>query len=188
MGNRAGYVLSGVFFLTAGAGALFAQTPAAAPAARAGAPRPAPLAVGSGAPSVSLLLRGKMMLLQHLLAGNRNLILFFPKKCTSCDTELQVLDKKAITELDREGVAVFAVSPDEPQDQADTANRLSLPYVMAGDPGGKAARAFHVEGTVAIFLLDNDGIVRYVADLGQSPVTGSDLLAAAKKTRRPSKR
>jgi peroxiredoxin len=132
-----------------------------------------------------LLIRGKMMLLQHLLAGNRNLILFFPRKCASCDVQLSMLDKKTISDLDHEGVAVFAVSPDEPADQADTVKRLSLPYVVLQDPGGKAARAFHVEGSVAVFMLDNEGIVQYVADLGRSQVTGPDLLAAAKKFKRP---
>ena len=167
-----------LFVLMAAGGPVQAQNRTAkadaSPAARA------PLALGSAAPNVSLLINGKKTPLKILLAGNRNLVLFYPRECTSCDTELQAVDKGVIKELDRMGVAVFAVSPDAAADQAATAKRLSLPYVLVSDPDGKAARAFHAAGSAA-FMIDTDGTVSYVSNLDQTPLRGSDLIAAAKK-------
>ena len=157
----------------------------------AGSPLPAraasaPLAVGSAAPSVSLLINGKKMSLKSLLAGNRNLVLFYPGSCSSCDTQLQAIDKGVIQALGRMGFAAFAVSPDLPSDQAKTVARLALPYTVLSDPNGAAAQAFHVAGSAA-FLIDADGTVRFVSNLDQTPLKGPDLIAAAKALKRASR-
>jgi peroxiredoxin len=144
------------------------------------------LALGTAAPNVSLLLNGRMMGLKSLLAGNRTLVLFYRGACTSCDTQLQAIDKGVIQALGRMGFATFAVSPDLPADQAKTVARLSLPYTVLSDPNGAAARAFHVSGSAA-FLIDRDGSVRFVSELDQAPLSGAEMIEAAKALKRSSK-
>jgi hypothetical protein len=57
---------------------------------------------------------------------------------------------------------------------------------VLSDPGGAAARAFHVAGSAA-FLIDIDGTVRFVSNTDQAPLSGADLLAAAKALKRSSR-
>jgi peroxiredoxin Q/BCP len=179
MNKRAITASLGILVLTAAAGALRAQsqTPNAGSA---------PLAAGTPAPNAPILVNGKKVAFQHLLAGNRNLILFYPAACTSCDGQLQAVDKGTIQELDKMGFATFAVSPDLPADQAKTVKRLSLPYVVVSDPDGAAAKAFHVSGSAA-FLIETDGTIRFSADLDRGPLRGSDLIAAARALKRPAR-
>jgi peroxiredoxin len=124
--------------------------------------------------------------LKSLLAGNRTLVVFYPGACTSCDSQLQAIDKGTLQALGRLGFAAFAVSPDLPADQAKTVGRLALSYTVLSDPGGAAARAFHAAGSAA-FLIDIDGTVRFVSNLDRAPLAGADLLAAAKALRRESR-
>jgi peroxiredoxin Q/BCP len=175
MSKRAGIVLSLCALMAAGA-PIRAQNPAAS----------APLTVGTPAPAASLLINGKMMTLKSLLAGNRTLVLFYRRACTSCDAQLQAIDKNVIQTIGRIGFAVFAVSPDLPADQVKTVGRLSLPYTVLSDPNGAAARAFHVAGSAA-FLIDVDGTVRFVSDLDQAQLSGADMIAAAKSLKRSSR-
>ena len=125
------------------------------------------------------------MSLKSLLAGNRNLVLFYPGACMSCDAQLQAIDKGVLQTLGKMGFAAFAVSPDLPADQAKTVGRLSLPYIVLSDPSGAAAKAFHVPGSAA-FLIDVDGTVRFVSSLDHASLSGSQLIAAAQALKRSS--
>lgn len=159
---------------------------AAAPALAQNAAAPAPLAPGTAAPSVSLLVNGRAAPLKTLLAGNRDLLLLYPAACGgACDAALQTIDKSLIRQLDQKGVAVFAASPDAPADVAKTAQRLALPYAVFSDPQGAALRAFHVAGSPRAFLLDSDGVIRAVFGPG---ISGSSILAATKTLKRRPRR
>ena len=177
MNKRARVLFLSLIAFTVAGGTLLAQNQ----------PASAPLAAGSVVPNVLLLINGKSTALKHLLAENRNLVLFYPGACKTCDAQLQAVDKGVIQELDRMGYATFAVSPDLPADQAKTVKRLSLPFVVVSDPDGSAARAFRVAGSAA-FLIEIDGTVRFSANLDQTPLNGSDLIAAARGLKRPARR
>jgi peroxiredoxin len=174
MKNRTRTVLLGLFALSAATVPSRAQNQAAS-----STPSPALLAVGATAPAASLLINGRPAPLKGVLAGNRNLVIFYPAACTSCDAELQTIDKGLIQALARMAIAVFAISPDLPAVQAATAQRLSLPFAVFSDPQGAAAAAFHVAGSAA-FLIDNDGTVRAVFNANQQPLSGSEMIAAAR--------
>ncbi len=133
-----------------------------------------------------MLIHGKMKPLKSLLGGNRTLVVFYPGACTSCDSQLQAIDKGTLQTLGRMGFAAFAVSPDLPEDQAKTVGRLALSYTVLSDPGGAAARAFHAGGSAA-YLIDADGTVRFVSDLDRAPLAGADLIAAARAVKRASR-
>jgi peroxiredoxin len=181
MSKRAGIVLGLCALIAAGA-ASRAQAPGTKTAPVASAPLP----LGSPAPAVSLLINGRLMSLKSLLAGNRTLVLFYRGACTSCDSQLQAIDKGVIQALGRMGFAAFAVSPDLPAEQAQTVGRLSLPYTVLSDPNGAAARAFHVPGSAA-FLIDRDGTIQFASDLDSSALTGAQMIDAARALKRSSK-
>lgn len=159
---------------------------AGAPSLAQNAAAPTPLAPGTAAPTVvSLLVNGSPAPLKSMLAGNRNLILLYPAACGgSCDSALQAVDKNLVQELDRHGVAVFAVSPDKPADIAKTVQRLSLPYAAFSDPQGAALQAFHVAGAPQAYLVDHEGVVRAVFGPGATPLSASGVLAAVKTLKR----
>jgi peroxiredoxin Q/BCP len=150
----------------------------AAPALAQPAAAPAPLAAGTPAPSVKLLVNGKPAPLKTLLAGNRNLILLYPAACGgACDATLRSLDKSAIQELDQRGVAVFGATPDAAGDIAKTVERLALAYPIFSDPGGAALQAFHTTTTPRAYLIDHEGAIRAAF---QGPLSASGVLAAVK--------
>src|SRR6185312_2454354 len=137
---------------------------------------PAPLAPGSAAPQASLLFNGKPTPVRAFLAGNRNLFLLYPAACGgACDSALQAVDKSMLQELTKQGVEVFAATPDAPADIAKTVSRLSLPYPVFSDPQGAALQAYHVAGAPRAYLLDNDGTVRAAFGAGQTPLTASGI-------------
>lgn len=150
----------------------------AAPAVAQPAAAPAPLAAGTAAPAAKLLVNGKPAPLKSLLAGNRNLILLYPPACGgACDATLQSLDKSAVQELDKRGVAVFGATPDAPADIAKTVSRLALTYPVFSDPGGAALQAYHTAKAPRAYLIDHEGVIRAAYS---GPLSVSVILSAVK--------
>jgi peroxiredoxin len=130
--------------LAAGAGAL-----------EAGAPAPNFTAPSlDGGPQLSLASRrGKVVYLD-----------FWASWCQPCLTSLPLLDGLR-TEFAARGFEVLAVNVDRDPEQARRfLARLDVGYPSASDPEGRIPEQFGIETMPTSFLIDRQGVIRYVHD------------------------
>jgi thioredoxin-dependent peroxiredoxin len=134
----------------------------------------------------------------HRLAdfvGKRGFVLaWFPKAFTSgCTAELASLDASADA-LAGYDVAVFMVSTDTPEKNAEFAKATGPRQVLLSDPEGEAAGAYGVAGLGGLyskrwtFYVDRDGVVRGVDQAVETETAGSDILKKLDELGFPKKR
>jgi thioredoxin-dependent peroxiredoxin len=115
-------------------------------------------------------------------AGKQGFVLaWFPKAFTSgCTAELTSLNAAADT-LAGYDAAVFMVSMDAPDRNAEFAKATGAKQVVLSDPEGKAADAYGVEGMGGLyakrwtFYVDKDGVVKAVDREVETESAGPDI-------------
>ena len=154
--------------------ALLALAPAAA---RAGE-----LGPGDKAPDFALQSTdGKTVKLADF-AGKRGVVLaWFPKAFTPGCTEELGSFKDAEADLAKSGAAVFMVSFDTPEKNAEFAKSLDAKLPLLSDVKGDVANAYGVSalgGAYAkrwTFYVDRDGVIRFVDKNVKTVTAGRDI-------------
>ena len=115
-------------------------------------------------------------------AGKRGFVLaWFPKAFTGgCTAELEDLRDNADA-INAYDAAVFMVSLDPPQQNADFAKSVNAKQVLLSDEGGSVASAFGVGGLGGYakrqtFYVDKDGIVRAIDTAVATDTAGQDIV------------
>jgi cytochrome c biogenesis protein CcmG/thiol:disulfide interchange protein DsbE len=97
----------------------------------------------------------------HDLRGKVVLVDFWASWCVPCRQSFPWMT----TMLERygeQGLAVVAVNLDRNRQAADTfLGKFPAPFVVAFDPAGKTAEAFHVQAMPSSFLVSRDGTIVY---------------------------
>jgi thiol-disulfide isomerase/thioredoxin len=119
-----------------------------------------------GAPMPSVLVKhfeggGKIDL--GSLKGKVVLVDIWASWCAPCKEEMPLLDEMA-GRLKDKGVRIIAVSIDEDRESAQEflSSRSSWSLTVAHDPKGKLPEALHPGKMPSSYVLDADGIIRYV--------------------------
>jgi thiol-disulfide isomerase/thioredoxin len=119
-----------------------------------------------GAPMPSVLVKhfeggGKIDL--GSLKGKVVLVDIWASWCAPCKEEMPLLDEMA-GRLKNRGVQIIAVSIDEDRDSAQEflSSRPSWSLTVAHDPKGKLPEVLHPGKMPSSYVLDADGIIRYV--------------------------
>jgi peroxiredoxin Q/BCP len=145
------------------------------------APGAQALEVGERAPAFEL--RGSDGVTYTLadFAGKRGFVLaWFPKAFTSgCTAELEDL-RDAAAAIAAYDAAVFMVSLDTPEKNAEFARSVDAKHVLLSDPDGHVAKAFGVAGLGGYakrwtFYVDKDGIVRAIDTEISTHTAGQDI-------------
>ena len=117
-------------------------------------------------------------------AGKRGYVLaWFPKAFTGGCTEELGAVRDAAAELAKFDVAVFMVSFDEPDKNAEFAKSLKANLVLLSDPKGDAASQFGVSALGGMYAkrwtyyVDKDGVTRFVDKAVKTPTAGKDIAA-----------
>lgn len=145
------------------------------------APNVHALEVGQKAPDFSLAgSDGKIYRLADF-AGKRGFVLaWFPKAFTSgCTAELEDL-RDAAAAIAAYDAAVFMVSLDPPETNAEFARSVDAKQVLLSDAGGSVAKAFGVAGLGSYskrwtFYVDRDGVVRAIDTEVATDTAGQDI-------------
>ena len=127
-------------------------------------------------------INGKAVSLQSL-RGQNVLLTFFPHCFTGgCESHLSTL-RDAYAGLQASGTRVVAVSTDDAATVAAFATQLKLPFAVVSDPKREIALAYGAvqDATQAparlSFLLDKNGVVRWIDSDVQVKSHGADMLA-----------
>lgn len=114
-------------------------------------------------------------------AGKRGFVLaWFPKAFTSgCTAELEDLRDNAAA-IDAYDAAVFMVSTDPPDKNAEFAKSVDAKQVLLSDVGGEVASAYGVDGLGGYakrwtFYVDKDGVVRAIDTEVETDTAGADI-------------
>jgi peroxiredoxin len=138
-----------------------------------GAPSSAP-EVGKAAPDLALEdTEGKEVRLSAFRSQRHVLLVFLPEKLTAGTEAAKLIERLGVEQkaLEKRGVQVLCVSPALPQAGKKTRDSLRLSFPVLSDPGGKAAGLYKLPSSggrggrpqaVSLFLLDREGILRYV--------------------------
>jgi peroxiredoxin Q/BCP len=114
-------------------------------------------------------------------AGKRGFVLaWFPKAFTSgCTAELEDLRDNAAA-IDAYDAAVFMVSVDPPDKNAEFAKSVDAKQVLLSDVGGSVAGSYGVDGLGGYakrwtFYVDKDGVVRAIDTEVATSTAGADI-------------
>jgi thiol-disulfide isomerase/thioredoxin len=128
----------------------FAGAPAAADAPRT-IPECELLPMGSAPAGELLRARGQVLWVE-----------FWASWCGSCAESFPFLDRLE-RELGGQGLRVLGINVDEePDDARAFLARHAVGFAQAADPSGHCPRRFGVEAMPAGYLVDREGVVRYV--------------------------
>lgn len=154
------------------------------------------LAPGSVAPGFTLPdAEGAPRTLEAALAGGQALVAFFSLECRACELSYLFWDRMAEAYADA-GCPVLTISLGDAESAVAFHERSGVSFTVLSDSTNAAARAYGVECTPALFLVDGAGRVTSSHDafdraalnalsaeiatrLGVSPVTLSDGEAPA---------
>jgi peroxiredoxin Q/BCP len=147
-------------------------------------PARAEVAVGQPAPPFALQGSDGKLHRSADLAGKRGFVLaWFPKAFTpGCTAEVGSL-RDAADAIAAYDVAVFLISTDEPERNADFAKSQDAKHPILSDPDGGVAAAYGVAGESSLFpkrttfYVDKDGIVRAIDESVETGTAGADVAA-----------
>lgn len=153
----------------------------------------ATLAADSPAPDWTLQGSDGKAYTASALKGKRGYVLaWFPKAFTGGCTEELGAVRDAQAELAKLDAAVFMVSFDAPEKNADFAKSLGANLVLLSDPKGDAANAFGVSALGGMYAkrwtyyVDKDGVIRFVDKAVKTPTAGKDIAAKLAELGTPS--
>jgi len=145
---------------------------------------PPPLPAGTRAPAfITTTLQGKALSLASL-RGKVVLLDYWATWCGPCrmaTPTLESLHKK----FGSRGLRVVGISVDQPDSVAQVrpfVKAFGVTYLVSASPiaNAWAARAYHVDGIPAQYLIDKKGIVRW-SQSGFAPDEGPELAARIRK-------
>jgi peroxiredoxin Q/BCP len=123
---------------------------------------------GTRAPDISLPVRGGHQVRLADYQGRQAVVLYFyPKDFTLGCTVEACTFRDSYEDFVGLGAEVIGVSEDSLESHDDFAKKHRLPFVLASDPNGAAARAFGVDSSLfglvkgrVTFVIDKEGVVR----------------------------
>jgi thioredoxin-dependent peroxiredoxin len=123
---------------------------------------------GTRAPEIELPVRGGSRVRLSDYRGVKTVVLYFyPKDFTLGCTVEACTFRDSYEDFVELGAEVIGVSSDSVESHDGFAQKHRLPFVLASDPDGAAARAFGVPAQLfglvkgrVTFVIDKDGIVR----------------------------
>ena len=143
--------------------------------------------VGQAAPAFSLQADDGSRFDSAELLGARALLVFYPGDNTPVCTRQLCDYRDGAAEFADLGVRIVGISKDGQASHAAFRSRHDLPFTLLSDPDLAVAGRFGVRGALgmkrAVFLLDEDGVVRY-AKVEKVPVfrrRREELLQAIRK-------
>ena len=99
-------------------------------------------------------------------AGHRMLLVFYPGDNTPVCTAQLCEYRDGIESFAGLGVSVVGISSDDLESHQAFRNKHDLPFVLLSDPDLEVAKLYGSKGRFgmkrAVFLVDEEGIVRYV--------------------------
>jgi peroxiredoxin Q/BCP len=140
--------------------------------------------VGSPAPAWTLQGSDGKSYTSAQFKGKQGYVLaWFPKAFTGGCTEELGAVRDAAAELAKFDAAVFMVSFDPPEKNAEFAKSLKANLVLLSDPKGDAASQFGVSALGGMyakrwtFYVDKDGVTRFVDKAVKTATAGKDIAA-----------
>ena len=126
------------------------------------------ITTGTRAPEINLTVRdGKSAKLADYLGKKTVVLYFYPKDFTLGCTVEACTFRDNYEDFVALGAEVIGVSSDSLDSHDGFAKKHSLPFVLASDPDGSAAKAFGVDASLfglvkgrATFVIDKGGVVR----------------------------
>jgi peroxiredoxin Q/BCP len=122
---------------------------------------------GTPAPDLSLPVNGGTVRLADYRGKQPVVLYFYPKDFTLGCTVEACSFRDNYEDFKGAGAEVIGVSIDTVESHDGFAKKHNLPFVLASDPDGAAARAFGVDASLfglvrgrATFVIDKSGIVR----------------------------
>lgn len=96
------------------------------------------------------------------LRGKVVLVDFWASWCPPCRQSFPWM-QDIYNRYSGKGFAIIAISVDKQKSSADmfTQSFTPIPFVIAYDPSGKTADAFHLEGMPSSYLIDRSGTIIY---------------------------
>ncbi|MFD0967000.1 thioredoxin-dependent thiol peroxidase [Seminibacterium arietis] len=131
---------------------------------------------GQKAPHFSLLDQQNKQVSLSDFKGKKVLIYFYPKALTPGCTMQACNLQESKTELEKSGVVIIGISPDNPQKLANFAIKKNLSFTLLSDEDHKVAEKFGVWGEKKFmgrvfngihrisFLIDENGAIEKVFD------------------------
>ncbi|MCC6238365.1 MAG: redoxin domain-containing protein [Dehalococcoidia bacterium] len=117
------------------------------------------LAAGSIAPDFDLAdVEGESRSLGGARAGGQALLAFFSLECRACDLSYLFWDRMTEAYGDA-GCPVLAISLDSSEAAHDFWDRSGVSFTVLADPGHGVTRAYGIECTPALFLVDAGGTI-----------------------------
>jgi len=120
--------------------------------------------VGDSAPSFrARTLDGSQTVSNDDLKGKVIFVDFWASWCAPCLKSLPEFEHLQTSFSGRDDVVVLAINLDEnPQDATKFVNKLSVSYKILVDTEGKIPELFGVSTMPSSFVIDKEGIIRYV--------------------------
>ncbi|HEY9724436.1 MAG TPA: thioredoxin-dependent thiol peroxidase [Oscillatoriaceae cyanobacterium] len=150
------------------------------------------LEVGQIAPAFSLPANDGHTVSLADLRGKTVVLYFYPKDDTPGCTKEACSFRDRWSELQRDGIVVLGVSPDNLASHQKFAGKYQLPFPLLADPDHAVAEAYGAWGekmmygktVVGIkrttFLIDGEGVVRHVWKKPKTEIHADEVLAALK--------
>jgi peroxiredoxin Q/BCP len=138
------------------------------------ADKPNPLAAGTKAPAFSGKTFGGDAVKLSDFKGQKVALYFYPKDDTPGCTKQACNLRDNVTLLQKNGIAVVGVSPDDNASHEKFADKYSLPFPLLPDPNKKIIEKYGVWGEKTLygktfmglqrttFLIDEQGVIQHV--------------------------
>ena len=124
--------------------------------------------IREGAPAPEFILRdqeGKEVSLKDL-RGKDVILYFYPKDDTPGCTKEACGFRDAWKELQRRGVEVLGVSPDDEASHRAFIAKYALPFRLLSDPGRKVLKAYGAWGEKTLYGKTSEGVIRSTVWIG----------------------
>jgi peroxiredoxin Q/BCP len=143
-----------------------------------------PLAVGTSAPDFSVLDQDGNSVTLSALRGRNVILVFYPADDTSVCTKQLCEFRDQWAAVKAKNTIVFGVNPAKGPRHEKFRERYQLPFPLLVDAGQKVGKLYRAAGLVpkrTVYLIGEDGVIRYARRGKPEP---GEVLAAAKAVRR----
>jgi peroxiredoxin Q/BCP len=138
-----------------------------------------PLEVGSPAPQIKVLTdQGEIIDMGAALAKGTTLVFFYPKAMTPGCTKQACSLRDGWDELQMREVAIYGVSSDTAETQAEFKDKYELPFTLIADTDREVAKAFGKSRWSRHAYIFKDGILVWRDLSAATSEQSSDVLAA----------
>lgn len=119
--------------------------------------------IGKQAPEFTLkTLKGENMSLSQFRGGDATILFFWATWCPHCRDELKGLGKRT-EEFEQKGIKIALIDLEEdPKLVGSFLEKFKISYPVFMDETSQVAEQYNIIGVPTIFLIDKDGIVRFM--------------------------